>query len=55
MICKPICGDGMVVGDEKCDAGELIGCSYDCMKAIDGYLCSGGSEITPTICEKGLI
>ena len=29
-ICSPICGDGIVVGIEKCDDGNKGGCLSDC-------------------------
>ena len=29
-ICSPICGDGLVIGIEKCDAGTKPGCLPNC-------------------------
>lgn len=54
MICESICGDGLVVGNEVCNAGAEIGCFSDCSKDLDGYICTGGSETSPSICSKGL-
>jgi len=33
ILCTPICGDGLIVGTEKCDAGALPGCLRDCSGA----------------------
>jgi len=36
-----------VVGSEKCDAGNLIGCLDDCSGPAENYTCSDAS---PSIC-----
>ncbi len=53
--CEPICGDGLVVGNEACDDGEtdgseteLPGCT-DC-QVDDGYSCMG----VPSVCAPDL-
>ena len=57
--CDPVCGDGMLVGDEECDDGNnnpADGCSSFC-KVEDGYSCSpmpavGGSlGVNVSACE----
>jgi len=49
--CSEICGDGRVVGDEKCDDETLRGCSEDCITPRNGWICLGGDEDTKTTCE----
>jgi len=49
-ICTPKCGDGKVLGNEKCDAGTLPGCSTDCLSALLTYDCKGGNSTSPSIC-----
>jgi len=49
----PICGDGIVVGEEPCDDGVLKdrkGCSDDCNSALIGWNCTGGDMESPTNC-----
>lgn len=50
--CSPICGDGIVVGDEKCDNGMNVGCkNYNCKKPDDGFTCTGGSSTSSSTCS----
>ena len=55
-VCLPVCGDGKLVGDEVCDAGDLdlFSCTTDCVSFRDGFLCSGGDEDNASICEYDL-
>lgn len=55
-VCKPICGDGLKVGNEVCDSGALnkslgIGCNPTCSGSVLGWSCTGGSNITSTVCN----
>jgi cysteine-rich repeat protein len=63
-LCKPICGDGVIVGSEVCDDGnsrEGDGCRYDCAGLEicgDGLLdpaadevCDDGNMITGDGCD----
>jgi len=43
-VCEEICGDGRVVGKEKCDDEILEGCTEDCLEVADGWKCEGGDE-----------
>lgn len=49
-ICTPVCGDGLIVGNEGCDAGNnptpgCVGCQVQ-----NGYVCSGQPSVcTPTV------
>jgi len=53
--CAVICGDGKKLTSEGCDDGNTWfgdGCSGYCTVETDcGYSCSGGSLITPDVCE----
>lgn len=53
--CIPICGDGKVLGNEKCDDGNLGGCLPDCSASDSLSTCEGGDENSPTICLKALL
>jgi len=46
--CLPDCGDGLLIGNEICDAGKLDGCKKGCDGVEEGYSCSGGSETEPS-------
>jgi len=50
-----ICGDGKKLTSEGCDDGNTWfgdGCSGHCTVETDcGYSCSGGSLVTPDVCE----
>ncbi len=55
--CEPICGDGLVLGDEGCDDGDLDGgdgCSAACIVEI-GFQCGGSPSVCTAICGDGLI
>jgi cysteine-rich repeat protein len=44
--CLPICGDGLKLGDEACDDGNLLGadgCDQRCT-VEEHYVCTGGSR-----------
>ena len=48
--CTPICGDGLVVGTEKCDGA---GCLSDCSGPAAGFTCtvtSGKSDCNIATC-----
>lgn len=51
--CSPNCGDGQVYSSENCDDGKVDdkGCLSDCSGAISGWICTAGSETTPSACE----
>ncbi len=49
-ICSPKCGDGKVIGNEKCDAGSKLGCTEDCLSNLSTYECIGGNSTSATIC-----
>lgn len=59
--CSPICGDGLVLGDETCDDGsnDGIGCAYGCIGNATGWNCTGGgptsASICKTICGDGIL
>lgn len=37
--CVEICGDGLRVGDEVCDDGNLGGCLANCLGPKSGFDC----------------
>ena len=48
----PNCGDGIVVGDDICDDGE-VHCLSDCINSEDGWHCSvDGAVPTTTTCVE---
>lgn len=52
--CRPVCGDGRVVGAEQCDDGENEsgdGCSEKCTIEKQ-WSCAGGSVVSRSTCEK---
>jgi len=51
----PICGDGLRVAGEKCDAGSNYGCESDCSKPLPCDVCSGGTPIGPDTCTDQCI
>ena len=50
-ICE-LCGNGLVEGDEICDAGTALGCIRDCLEVNPQYSCTGGSPTSPSICTS---
>lgn len=45
--CLPICGDGLVRGDELCDdKGAKGGCAADCLSILPGWKCNSSSPST---------
>jgi len=44
----PICGDGLKVGADTCDAGSNPGCLSNCSGEETGYQCN---EATPDVCN----
>lgn len=53
MICKEICGDGKIVGNETCDDGtkDDFGCKDTCQGYRIGWRCLGGSSTKATVCS----
>ena len=47
-VCNPICGDGLIVGSEKCDAGNLPTPGCISCQIQSGYVCSG----QPSVCRS---
>lgn len=63
-VCHVVCGDGLVISpEEKCDDGTNNGigngCSNNCNSSIPGWYCTGGTNVSATlclpICSDGLI
>jgi hypothetical protein len=50
--CVEICGDGFVIGTEKCDDKEKGGCKADCLGENPGFKCEGGNSTAPSICTS---
>ena len=50
--CSPICGDGMLVGDESCDPGEERECTTNCMSVKGGYTCPDKEDEEGQECKK---
>ena len=51
--CGEICGDGLSMGENKCDDGNSLdgdGCSSQC-QIEDGYICFGGNYNSPDKCK----
>ena len=51
--CSEICGDGINLGEYKCDDGNKKdgdGCSSEC-KLEEGYSCQGGNALNPDVCR----
>jgi cysteine-rich repeat protein len=55
-VCQPLCGDGLIVGNEACDDGNAVsgeGCSSTCTVEVF-YTCSGQPSVCvyngPAIC-----
>ena len=49
-ICKPVCGDSIILLETECEDGNIIdsdGCSKDCL-IEPNYVCKG----KPSICNK---
>lgn len=55
--CRPICGDGMVLGREQCDYGDTTpgdGCDENC--AVEpGWVCPPGEACRKTVCGDGVV
>jgi len=50
-VCNPTCGDGVLVGKEKCDHGTgLPGCRDDCSGTKIGWECNH-TGLGPSICN----
>lgn len=57
-ICTPICGDGVLVGVETCDDGDIsdnFGCNSDCIGSMPNFDCTtsflnGTTKCFETIC-----
>jgi Domain of unknown function (DUF4215) len=47
-VCTPICGDGIIVGTETCDAGSSSSAGCINCKIQSGYACSG----QPSVCRS---
>ncbi|MBN1605777.1 MAG: DUF4215 domain-containing protein [Polyangiaceae bacterium] len=55
--CRPICGDGLVLGREQCDDGPGDpaagdGCGVAC-QLEPGWVCPEGEACRPTVCGDG--
>ncbi|CAI2363732.1 unnamed protein product [Moneuplotes crassus] len=53
--CRPICGDGFVIGTEACDDNNIVngdGCKSDCTAVESSWVCSGGSSTSKSVCEE---
>lgn len=53
--CTAVCGDGIVVWppEDGCDDGNIYdnkGCNANCLGAITGWNCTGGTPTTATSC-----
>lgn len=49
-ICRSLCGNGIMTGNEKCDDGNTVdgdGCSSHCVNET-GFICEGTA---PTVCK----
>jgi cysteine-rich repeat protein len=58
-VCAPLCGDGLIVGNETCDnKGIGQGCSSTC-QIQPFYVCSGQPSVCiyngPAVCGDGMI
>ena len=54
-VCNTVCGDGLLIApEESCDDGTNFnignGCSSTCLSSLTGWNCTGGSNISATIC-----
>ena len=52
IICIEICGDGVNLGEHRCDDGNTVsgdGCSSEC-QIEQGYICTGGSSTSADKC-----
>ena len=50
--CVPVCGDGVITGEEICDPGEDLKCTEDCFSVKDGYSCVGGTDKKSSTCYQ---
>ena len=50
--CVPVCGDGIIQGEEICDPGADLECTTDCFSVKDGYSCVGGTSEQTSTCYK---
>ncbi len=58
-VCATVCGDGIVVGAELCDDGNIVdtdGCKADCLAVSPEWECdmTGGAVSCAPICGDGL-
>ncbi len=58
-VCVPMCGDGIIVGNETCDQGggnvtNGDGCSSTCMTEV-GFSCVGTPSVCTLLCGNGVI
>lgn len=55
--CRPLCGDGLIAGSERCDDGNLDegdGCSENCTLE-PGFACDvAGESCRETVCQDGV-
>lgn len=55
-ICKPICGDGLILGSEECDTGDEYSCGCYMCNVMPGWECSGEPSVCePSTCGNGVI
>ena len=47
-VCQPKCGDGLIVGDETCDAGSRADAGCQACRIQANYTCSG----QPSVCTR---
>ena len=53
--CFEICGDGIIVGRETCDDGNLTdneGCANNCKETLTGWGCTGSNVSFPSVCSE---
>lgn len=62
VACRPVCGDGLVLGREQCDDGADAtegvpvagdGCDANCALE-DGWVCAPGEPCRETVCGDGV-
>jgi cysteine-rich repeat protein len=57
-VCSAICGDGLQVGQEACDDGNIQdndGCSSDCAAVEAGYRCPDAGQPCTFLCGDGIL
>jgi hypothetical protein len=50
--CVSFCGNGFMMGDEKCDDGGKGGCTSDCKDVSPGWTCVKGDINKPSVCKN---